>query len=126
VRLTFSERSLRQRIIALAAAYALALAGLIASFGLGEAVAATALAPADASLCHSTTGEQPKPATDQNSACIECCIGCLAMAATLAPPSAVPAAPRAFGHRHVSLTRFVLAGGACANAHRSRGPPSTL
>jgi hypothetical protein len=126
--MTFAKRPLRQRLLALVAAYAIALAGLVAGFGAAE-VAAMAAAQPDAVLCHSAAAERPTPAPDENGGklCIEsCCIGCLAMAATVPPPIATPTAPHAFGVALVLPTRFVPVGGRGADAYRSRGPPPTL
>jgi hypothetical protein len=122
---TFAKRPLRQRIIALAAAYAIALAGLIASFGAAQA-AADAVTQPDAVICHASAAEGPAPAFDGSNGktCVDCCIGCLT-----AVPAAVPPAVSAVIIRHVTLTKLepvahrVLIASAASSAHRSRGPP---
>jgi len=58
--MTVAERSLRQRVIALVAAYAMALTNLLATFAAAEA--ATVVDPA---LCHSSVG-QPAPLSDES------------------------------------------------------------
>jgi hypothetical protein len=56
VRHSFAKRPIGRRIIALVAAYAVALASLIASFGAAQAAA---VSPADPSaiICHALAGQ---------------------------------------------------------------------
>jgi hypothetical protein len=124
VRTAFAKRPLRQRLIALAAAYAIALASLIANFGAARA-AAEAIDQPQAVLCHSGP-EQPSPAPDETTGkiCIAaCCNGCLTMAVAVPPPVAVAAAPHALSRRLAPLTRFALVGDAESYSHSPRGPP---
>lgn len=122
---TFAKRPLQQRIIAVAAAYAIALASLIASFGAAQ-VAAEAAAQPDTVICHASAAERPAPASDESSGkiCVDCCIGCVT-----AVPAAVPPATSVVIIRQVSVTRLepiahrVLIASAASSAHRSRGPP---
>jgi hypothetical protein len=93
VRQFFHERSLRRRAIALLAAYAIALASLLASF-----TAARAAADINNTLgviCHTLDAGQTNPAggQDNGKACAEnCCIGCLMLTAALPlPPVKSPA-----------------------------------
>jgi hypothetical protein len=125
VRKTFAKRPLRQRIIALVAAYAIAFAGLIASFVAAQAAAETAAQP-DLVICHSSLGEQPGPASQDNNGnlCIKCCVGCITSLAMAIPPT-VPAArlPQS-AIKQIDLPAHVIEiVGAKFNAHRSRGPP---
>jgi hypothetical protein len=122
---TFAKRPLQQRIIALAAAYAIALASLIASFGAAQAAAETAARP-DTFICHASAAERPAPASNESNGktCVDCCIGCVTAA-----PAAVPPATSVAIAREVSVTRLeplahrVLIASAASSAHRSRGPP---
>ena len=122
---TFAKRPLQQRIIALTAAYAIALAGLIASFGAAQA-AADAVTQPDAVICHASAAEGPAPASDGSNGktCVDCCIGCVT-----AVPAAVPPATSVAIIRQISVIRLeplahrVLIASAASSAHRSRGPP---
>jgi hypothetical protein len=122
---TFAKRPLQRRIIALAAAYAIALASLIASFGAAQ-VAAEAVTQPDAVICHGSPAERPAPASDESNGkiCLDCCIGCVTSV-----PAAVPPVASIVIVRHVSITRLeplaprVLIASAASSAHRSRGPP---
>jgi hypothetical protein len=126
VRRTLARRPLRQRVIALVAAYAVAIAGLIASLGAAEAVVNLG----DSALCHTDFATPPAPAPDQTNdkICIDysCCTGCLAMAATVPPPSSV-IGPLRLSFKRLDLpVRSVKLVDTKANAHRSRGPPPAL
>ncbi|HET8921250.1 MAG TPA: hypothetical protein VFN27_16445 [Xanthobacteraceae bacterium] len=128
MRVTFAKRSLRQRIIALGAAYTIALASLVANFGAARA-AADAIAQPDNAICHSVVADQPASSPDGtgNAVCADCCcIGCLTMAAAVPPPLAAAAVPRAFSRWRAPLTRFGVLDGAKFNSHRPRGPPQAL
>jgi hypothetical protein len=119
---------LRQRIIALVAAYAIAFAGLIASFVAAQAAAETAAQP-DVVICHSSLGEHPAPASQDNNSnlCIKSCIGCITSLAMAIPPTVSAARlPQPAIMRPDLPTRVVGIAGAKANAHRSRGPPRVL
>lgn len=121
----FAKRVLRQRIIALVAAYAIAFSGAIASFVAGQAAAELG-AQADVVICHNNVADQQAPASDQTDGkmCADCCVGCIASLAMAVPPT-VPTV----GHPQLSFKRLDLPArvielaGAKANAHRSRGPP---
>jgi hypothetical protein len=122
----FAKRPLRRRIIAIAAAYAIALASLMASFGAARA-AVEAINQPDSVICHGSSAEQPAPAPDQNGGnfCEDsCCIGCLSIAAAVPSPVVTAAVTHSLSQRPALLRRFVLAAGTDFNAHRSRGPPS--
>ena len=128
VRMTFAKRSLRQRVIALVAAYALALANLFATFATAQA-AAEAASVADPALCHSSVG-QPAPLSDESGGkiCPDCCIGCLGSASSGAPPPASSAVtvPETSFTRLVLLTQVAAVPVAHSSAHRSRGPPPAV
>ena len=122
----FAKRPLRRRIIAFAAAYAIALASLIASFGAARA-AVEAINQQDGVICHGSGAERLAPVPNESSGkiCVDsCCIGCLSIAAAVPSPVVTAAVPHSLSQRPALLTRFVLAAATEFNAHRSRGPPS--
>jgi hypothetical protein len=121
-----SMRPLWQRVVALTAAYAIALASLIASYGVARAAAGMAAAP-NAVICHTVVAgdEAPSPASDQSDHCADnCCIGSLSLLAALpsAPAKAV-VAPLSASHRVVPPQNAVLFGGPHDKSHQSRAPP---
>ena len=121
----FARRPLQRRIVALAAAYAIALASLIASFGAASAAAAAA-APTGI-ICHTLVAGDEAPASgDTNTKhCIDnCCIGCLMlMAAVPAPPAKITGAPLTASQSIAPPQNIVLVGGLESKDHRSRAPP---
>lgn len=125
MRMTVAERSLRQRVIALVAAYAMALTNLLATFAAAQA-AAEAATVVDPALCHSSVG-QPAPLSNESGGniCPDCCIGCLGSASSGAPPpaSSVVTVPETSFTRLQPLTRVAVVPVAHSSAHRSRGPP---
>lgn len=124
----FAKRPIRQRVIALLAAYAIALSGLFASFGLARAAAAAAAAP-DVVICHTLVAgeEAPSPASDQTDGkhcASNCCIGCLMLLAALPPPpTKVVGAPQASSQRLALPAIAVAAAGPETTSHQSRAPP---
>jgi hypothetical protein len=119
---------LRQRVIALAAAYAIAVAGLIAGFVAAQTAANAATQP-DAVICHSIVSEQQAPASgaDDGKLCADCCIGCIVSLATIIPPALAAAGPPQLSFERLDLpAQSVRLPDAQANAHRSRGPPPAL
>ena len=121
-----ANRSLRRRVIALAAAYAIALSSLIASFGAARAAAEAAALPG-AILCHSDVAGQSTPAPDESNGkiCINsCCTGCLMLTAALPPPPANAAPVLQSASRRIAPVEIAgLAGGRELKSHRSRAPP---
>ena len=123
------ERSLGQRIIALTAAYAIALSSLLVSFTAAQAAAGAAGVPGGV-ICHTfVTGEAPSPAGDHTNGdhCANnCCVGCLMLMAALPPPPVtVTCAPQTAG-RPLPLPAVALAAaGPVTKSHRSRAPPLT-
>jgi hypothetical protein len=123
--MTFAKRTLRQRVVALAAAYAIALSSLMTSMAAAQA-AAEAIKPAEGVLCHSSAAEQPAPRSDDSNGkvCIElCCVGCLVMAAVVPPQALAVEVPHSLTQRIVTLKRLIVIADAEFNSHRSRGPP---
>ena len=121
----FARRPLRRRIVALAAAYAIALSSLIASFGAASAAAAAA-GPTGI-ICHTPVAGDEAPASgDTNSKhCADnCCIGCLMlMAAVPPPPAKIIGAPLSASQSIAPPRNIVLVGGLETKDHRSRAPP---
>jgi hypothetical protein len=119
-------RSLRRRVIALAAAYAIALAGLLASFGAASAAAATAGTPGGI-LCHNALTGESGPSTDQTNGktCTDCCAGCLMTLAALPTPPGAGAPPQTQSYRAVPLALPAVAALRTAKSNRSRAPPLT-
>ncbi len=121
----FARRPLRRRIVALAAAYTIALASLIASFGAASAAAAAA-APTGI-ICHTLAAGAAAPASgDTNTKhCIDnCCIGCLMlMAAVPPPPAKITGAPLSASQTVSPPQNIVLVGALQTKDHRSRAPP---
>ena len=121
------KRPLRRRVVALAAAYAIALSGLLASFGAARAAAETTANPLGV-ICHHGLAGQPSPLTGGTNSkiCVDCCcVGCLMPMAALPPPPA-NAAPSlaAISHRVAPVAMAALSGARAAKSHRSRAPPS--
>jgi hypothetical protein len=124
-----ARRSVRRRLVALFAAYAIALASLLSSFGAARAAAAQASVP-DGIICHTQLdgAAQPSPASsDNNALCADCCcVGCLMLLAALPPaPTQFAAAPQSAGQAIALPTTAVLAVAPDTTCHRSRAPPVT-
>jgi hypothetical protein len=117
---------LQARVIALVAAYAIALASLIASFGVAQAAAA-AIGGETGVICHSDVGGAvPATGSHENDGtiCFNSCIGCMMSQATVIPPAVAVAGPPQLSFKRLDLpARSVVLAGAKSNAHRSRGPP---
>jgi len=122
----FAKWPLRRRILALAAAYAIALSGIIASFGAGRALAAAPNAPATVT-CHTEIAGEPSPAggQDDGKACANsCCTGCLMMMAALPPPSAkAVGTPQSPGQILPLPATASFPSGPQTKSHQSRAPP---
>jgi len=79
---------LRQRVVALVAAYAIALSGLMTSLAGAQAAQAEATAQPEAIICHSSSADQSAPASqdDNNNLCIKSCVACItSLAMAIAP-----------------------------------------
>lgn len=126
----FRKRLLQKRLVALAAAYAIALSGLIANF-TGAQMAIAAAAQPGSIICHTDfsgeTAPFPGGQTDSNKPCIDgCCTGCLTFTAALPPaPANAGTIPPTASARIVPLAVAVFASGPRTKSHRSRAPPLT-
>src|SRR6516225_8562431 len=86
--MTFAKRPLRQRVVALVAAYAIALSGLMTSLAGAQAAQAEATAQPDVIICHSSLGADPAPASQDSNGnlCIKSCVACItSLAMAIAP-----------------------------------------
>ena len=122
----FAQHPWRRRLIALFAAYAIALASLLTSFGTARVAAAAASLPATTALCHTDAGAAvPAQQDSGGTLCADqCCIGCLLLAAALPPPPAtVIAAVASAGHIVTAPPAGMAGPRTTGNAHRSRAPP---
>jgi len=122
----FGKRSLKRRIVALAAAYAVALSSLIASFAAARAAAEYVAVPGGI-ICHSALAGQQAPSRDEGNGktCADCCCaGCMMTMAALPPPPVNDiVVPRSAG-KTVALPAIVgLSGSPDTKSHRSRAPP---
>jgi hypothetical protein len=132
VHVFFRKRLWQKRLVALATAYAIALAGLIANFG-GAQMAAAAAAQPGGIICHTdfAGGHAPSPAPSPDSGthktCIDdCCTGCLTLAAALPPaPANAGAIPPSASVRVTPLAVAVFVFSPRTKSHRSRAPPQT-
>jgi len=117
----------RRRVIALAAAYVIALTGWVSSLAAARAAAEMVAHPLGI-LCHGEAAEGPAFPADQdnNRLCVDCCcVGCLMPLAALPPPPAVAVpSPTAVSQRVALLAPIVLSPASKAKSHRSRAPPS--
>lgn len=120
---------LRQRVVALVAAYAIALAGLLANFGGAQMAAAAAGQPVGV-ICHTDVLGDPAPSADTSTgskSCIDdCCTGCLMLTAALPPPPATAIALTLSAGERIApppVASFVVT--PQAKSHRSRAPPLT-
>jgi hypothetical protein len=124
VRTHFIKRPLRRRLIALAAAYLIALSSLIASFGV--VAAAEVPGSTGAIICHADGGLS-SPTRDQTNdkTHADCCnAGCLMLMTALPPPpaSAVALALSTGAIAHYRAAPVIVAA-FDVNSHRSRAPP---
>jgi hypothetical protein len=120
----FDRHSLGRRIVAIAAAYVIAVLTTIASFAAARVAAERIIDPLSA-ICHTSIPGAPQPAGDEGGVqhCIDnCSVGCLIVAALPAPPEALQVAlspipaPTAFASP-------VVVGRLDSKSHRSRAPP---
>ena len=127
--MTFAKRPLRQRVVALVAAYAIALSGLMTSLAGAQAAQAEATAQPDVIICHISLGADPAPASQDSNGnlCIKSCVGCITSLAMAIPPTVSATRMPQSASKRVDLpVRLVRLDSAKANAHRARGPPPVL
>jgi hypothetical protein len=123
----FRKRLLQKRLVALAAAYAIALAGLLANLSGAQMAAAAAGGQPGGIICHTDVAGNPAPSPDggAGNTCVDdCCTGCLMLMAALPPPPATaitlalpvgePIAPPAVATIVANPPTY---------SHRSRAPP---
>jgi len=127
VRINRRQSPLWQRFVALAAAYAIALSGLIANFGAAQMAAAAAAAQSDFVICHSDGANNPAPSPDDGTSktCIgDCCTGRLMLSAALPqPPATAIALQSSAGEQIAPRAAVFVPSGPELSSHRSRAPP---
>src|SRR5690348_14477313 len=113
-------------MIALAAAYALALGGIFASWAAGSAAALAAAGP-DAVICHSDAGGDAAPGQNDGSGhvCVDsCCVGCVLLTAALPPPPIKAiGAPQSAARPPAATPALAVPAGHFTRSHQSRAPP---
>jgi len=130
VRTNFGKQSVGRRVIALIAAYVIALSSLITSVGAARADAATTADPHGV-ICHTIVSGQalPSRSTDETNGriCADCCcVGCLMLMATLPQPTMnVVARLQSVSRAFLPLLTRFLASGPTTKSHQSRAPPPT-
>jgi hypothetical protein len=123
VRKRFAKRPLLRRVIALTAAYAIALSSLIASFSAVRAAVADATA-SDIVICQRTQLGQTTPGSDHSDCSASCCIGCLTLlAAVPPPPTTAIVLERSPGQLLALPLTLDLPFNPQTKSHRSRAPP---
>jgi hypothetical protein len=125
MRKSLAKHPLRWRVIALVAAYAIALSSLLAS-GVAARAAAELVTQSGGILCHTDVAGQSAPASDEkNRACADCCcVGCLTLMAAVPFPQARNIVLGTLSSQVVApLAMIVVAGSPSAKSHRSRAPP---
>jgi hypothetical protein len=126
VRFYRGQHSLRRRVIALLAAYAIALSSLVASFAAAQAAVGAAANPGGV-ICHTDRLGQtaPIPGDTNSKLCVDCCSsGCVMLMAALPPPPVTAVVmPRAASEVVHRFARAVFVSAPETKAHRSRAPP---
>ena len=119
----FASWPLGRRLIALVAAYTIALSSLIVSYEVARA----AIPDPGTITCHSEAGGTTAPADGEHDGMLcdaSCCIGCLMLiVAVPPPPAAVAEAPRSFGRPMALAAAITLGAVAHTTSHQSRAPP---
>jgi hypothetical protein len=111
--------TMRRRLIALAAAYAIALQAVVASFAV-----LTAAGAAVPGLCTSAPREQPAHDTGHGTACIACPAYCSDGGLSGAPPAGVEVpVPRAAADRGTHRLPQIEVCGTARDRPPSRAPP---
>jgi hypothetical protein len=119
----FAKRPLLPRVIALAAAYAIALSSLIASFSAVRAAVADATA-SDIVICQQTLLGKTAPGSDHGDCSTSCCLGCVTLlAAVPPPPTTAIALERSPGQLLALPVTLDLPFNPQTKSHRSRAPP---
>lgn len=118
----FANGLLLRRVIALAAAYAIALSGLIASFSAVRAAVADATS-SEIVICQPTLLGEKGP-TGVPTDCESCCVGCLVLLAAVPPPSTMAIAiERTPGTLLPLPAKPKLPSDPQTRSHQSRAPP---
>jgi hypothetical protein len=124
MRKSLVKHPFRWRVVALVAAYAIALSSLLAS-GVAARAVAELVAQSGGILCHTDEAGQAAPASDKdnNRVCADyCCVGCLMAAVSLPQPRIIVLGTLS-SQVVAPLAMIVVAGSPSAKSHRSRAPP---
>jgi hypothetical protein len=125
MRKSFAKHPLRWRVVALVAAYAIALSSLLAS-GVAARAAAELVVQSGGILCHADVAGQAAPASKENNKiCADCsCVGCLTLMAVVSLPQARNFVVGILSSQVIApLAMVVVARSPSAKSHRSRAPP---
>lgn len=121
----FAKWLLLRRVVALAAAYAIALSGLIASFNAVRMAVADANS-ANVVICERAQLGNPTPGSDLGDLGKSCCAGCLIqLAAVPPPPNASASAEQSAGELLVLPAAIGFRSDPQTKSHRSRAPPQS-
>jgi hypothetical protein len=126
VRRFFPSLQFGRRVIALFAAYAIALSGLIGNFGTARGVAGGDTGALFV-ICHGVSGATASsPDKSDGGVCDNgCCIGCLSLGMASLPAPAATLFDQQIAGNVSPLRSAVLAGYSPGKSHRSRAPPQT-
>ena len=119
----FARRPWRRRIVALAAAYVIALSGLIASFSVIQMPGSFAIDQGTV-VCHGEAHQAPT-SDDNGKVCVDtCCTGCLTSTAVLPTPPADPVRVRHASIQPLgAVATTVYFARPQTRSHQSRAPP---
>jgi hypothetical protein len=123
VRESFAKRPLLRRVVALAAAYAIALSGLIASFGAVRGAVADA-ASLGIVICQPTLLGQTAPGNHNSDRDRSSFVGCPVLLGAVPPPPMSSIAAEQSSGRLLALPAIIdLPSATQTKSHRSRAPP---
>jgi hypothetical protein len=125
VRKRFDSWPSLRRLIAVAAAYAIALSGLIASFNAVR-IAASAADPLASVICERAQFGNPAPGDDHGDLGKSCCVGCLIQLGAVPPPPTVSVSIEQSAGELLALPIVIdFRSDPQTKSHRSRAPPQS-
>jgi hypothetical protein len=123
VRKRFDRSPLLRSVVAIVAAYAIALSTLIVSFGVARAAVADATS-GQIVICERAQLGNPAPGGDHGDLGNSCCTGCLILlAAVPPPPTASVAVERSAGRPLAPASIIDIRSEPQTRTHQSRAPP---
>jgi hypothetical protein len=121
----FAKWLLVRRLVALVAAYAIALSGLIASFSAVRVAVADANS-SDIVICQRAQLGNPAPGGDHGDFGKSCCAGCLMLLAAVPPPPTASVAVEQSAGRPLALPTIIdFRSDPQTKSHQSRAPPQS-